>query len=75
MPTPTRQSNVDALRKNIEILTSKQQPEQTLAVTFQKDLDEDSFPPLPTSNTKSHDISYIIINKDELCTTYTDLTG
>ena len=44
-------------------------------VTFQKELDEDSFPPSSTPKTKSHDVAYMIINKDESCTAYTDLTG
>ena len=46
-----------------------------MADTLQSELDEDSFPLSPTPNTKSHDVVYTIINKDELCTTYTDLAG
>ena len=59
----------------METLKRKEKPEQTLAQTLQTELDEDSYPPSPTPNTKSHDIAYIIINKDELFTAYTDLTG
>ena len=66
---------MDALRKKLEILKSEQKPGQTLADKFQSKLDEDSFLPSPTPNTKSHDVAYMIINKDELCTAYIDLTG
>ena len=74
-PTFTRQSEMDILRKKLEILKSKQKPGQTLADIFQSKLDKDILPPSPTPNTKSHDVAYMIINKDELCTAYTDLTG
>ena len=56
----------DCTAKELKILQSKQQPRKTLAAIFQKELDEDIFPPLPTPNTKSHDDAYIIINKDEM---------
>ena len=61
--------------KKLEILESKQKPGQTLADTLQSDIDEYGFPPSPTPNAKSHDVAYMIINKDEFCTAYTDLTG
>ena len=73
--TPTQQSKVDALQKKLEILKNKQQPGQTQAAIFQKELDEDSFPSSINPNTKSHNVAHMIINKDELCTGYTDIAG
>ena len=32
------------------------------------------FPDSPSPNTKTHDVAYILINRDEICTAYTDLT-
>ena len=63
------------LRKKLEALKSKQKPGQTLTEKFETELDEEMIPPSPAPITKSHDVAYIIINKDELCTAYTDLTG
>ena len=74
-PTLTRTIKKGCIAKKLKILKSKQKTGKTLADTFQSELDEDSFPPSPNPNTKSHNFSYMIINKDELCTTYIGITG
>ena len=39
------------------------------------ELDNDHFPPSSVPNTCTNEVAYIIINKKEVCTAYTDLTG
>ena len=40
-----------------------------------KDMDDDSFPSPDEDNTKCNDVAYMVIDKDDLCTAYSDLTG
>ena len=56
-------------------LSDKKNPGKSSQNIFQQELDENSFPISPAPNIKTHDVAYMVINKDELCTAYTDLTG
>ena len=56
-------------------LNAKKKPGQSFQEIFQQDLDEDSFPVSSTPNNKTHNVAYMVINKDDMCTSYTDLTG
>ena len=40
-----------------------------------KALDEDSFPVSPNPNVKTYDVAYMVINRKEISTAYTDFTG
>ena len=42
---------------------------------MQAELDADNFPDSPTSNTRTNDVAYLVINQNDLATAYTDLTG
>ena len=42
---------------------------------MQADLDNDRFPAAPSSNIKTNDVAYMVINRDEACTVYTNLIG
>ena len=42
---------------------------------LQVDLDDDSFPVSPTPNIKTNYVAYMIINRSDISTAYTDLTG
>ena len=50
-------------------------PGQYFQEILQQDLDENSFADSPTPNNKTQDVAYMVINKDGLCTVYTDLIG
>ena len=41
----------------------------------QEELEEDNFPTSPIPNIKSNDVAYMLIDRKELSTAYTDLTG
>ena len=42
---------------------------------LQSELEKDSFSSSLTPNTKNNNVAYMFINRDYLCTVYTDLTG
>ena len=50
-------------------------PGQTLEEALQLDIDADAYPQPPVPNKKTQDVMYMVINKSEVCTAYTDLTG
>ena len=64
-----------AIKKNYMQLKAKSKPGQSLEATLLEEMDEDNFPDSPTPNDKINNVVYIFIDRDELCTTYTDLTG
>ena len=61
-------------RKQIEKI-QKQQKGKSMETVLNKEILHDSFPPSPVPNIKSNDVAYVIIDKKDICTTYTDLTG
>ena len=63
------------IKKRFERLKEKKKPGQTITDVLHEELDEDSFPPSPTPNIKTNDVAYMVIDKNELSTAYTDLTG
>ena len=63
------------IKKHFESLKAKLKPGQTLEQVLTQEIDTDNFPSSPSPNTKSQDVAYMIINKSEVCTAYTDLTG
>ena len=50
-------------------------PGQTLQEAIQEELHEDSFPSSQSPNIKTNDVIYMVIDKQEICTAYTDHTG
>ena len=42
---------------------------------LQQEIDADNYPPPPEPNLKTQDVMYMVIDKSEICTAYTDLTG
>ena len=56
-------------------MKAKQKPGQTLEEVLHVDIQEDTFPQSETPNMKTNDVVYAVINRNEICTAYTDLTG
>ena len=48
---------------------------QSLEDVLQAELNANSFPNSPTPNTKTNNVAYMVINRNDLATAYTDLTG
>ena len=67
--------DIKQIKKHFESLKAKLKPGQTLEQVLTQEIDTDNFPSSPSPNTKHQDVAYIIINKSEVCTAYTDLTG
>ena len=72
----------DPYRKQMEIiniciksLKYKQQNVQSLAKVLIEEIKNDHFPASPVPNVKRNDVAYVLINKNDNSTAYTDLTG
>ena len=50
-------------------------PGKSLQNVLLQEPDDDSFLNSPTPNVKTNDVAYMIIDRDQLSTAYTDLTG
>ena len=61
--------------KHFNELKLKKKPGQSLEDVLQADLNADSFPDSPSPNTKNNDVAYMVINRNDLATAYTNLTG
>ena len=72
---PFTSTNLDAIRAHYIKLKKIKKPGQTLEDVLLQELDADSFPCSPSPNVKCNDVAFMIINRDELSTAYTDLTG
>ena len=72
---PNRPQDIKAIKERIIQLYAEKEPGQSFQDILQQNVDEDSFPDSPTPNKKTHDVAYMVINKDELCTAYADLIG
>ena len=68
-------AKMDKLRERLKRMKARTTKEKTLEEVFIEELDEDSFPQSPVPNIKTNDVAYILVNKNELSTAYTDLTG
>ena len=66
---------MEKIKKRITELQKRTKPGQTIADTLKQDINEDHFPPSPTPNVKTNNVCYAIIDKEEISTAYTDLTG
>ena len=73
--TTTQSTDMEAIRKHFVKLKAKQKPGQSIRDVLLQELDDDSFPLSPTPNNKTNDVAYMIINRHEVNTAYTDLTG
>ena len=73
--TTTKPTNMEAIRKHFAKLKANKKPGQSLRDVLIQELDDDSFPPSPNPNNKTNDVAYMIINRHEVNTAYTDLTG
>ena len=71
----TSREKLEAIKQRFTQLKAKQNPGQSLSDVLKAELDTDSFPLSPAPNTRTNDVAYMIIDKDEVCTSYTDLTG
>ena len=65
----------EAIREHVAKLKANIKPGQSLRDVLIQELDNNSFPPSPTPNNKTNDVAYMIINRHEVNTAYTDLTG
>ena len=68
-------SEMTKIKENIARLKKKIKSWQTLNEAIQEEVHDDSFPSSPFPNIKTNDVVYMVINKDEISTAYTDLTG
>ena len=66
---------MEAIRERFVKLKANKKPGQSIRDVLLQELDNDSFPPSPTLNNKTNDVAYMIINRHEVNTAYTDLTG
>ena len=66
---------IKSIKEWIIKLNTKKKPGQSFQDIFQQDLHDDSFPDSSTPNNKTLDVAYMVINKDEPSTAYTDFTG
>ena len=71
-PKPT---NIEAIKSHFKKLKEKKKTGQSIQEVLHQELDEDSFPNPPTPNLKTNDVNYMVIDRNELGTAYTDLTG
>ena len=72
---PPKPTNIDAIKAHFKKFKEKKKPGQLIQEVLQQELDEDSFPNSPTPNLKTNDVGYMVIDRNELGTAYTDLTG
>ena len=56
-------------------MQQKRKPGQTIEDALNDDMMLDSFPPSESPNIRTNEVAYAVINKNEVCTAYTDLTG
>ena len=69
IPTTTK------IKEHLKMLRAKQKKGETLEEVLKRELLEDQFPISDKPNIKKQDVIYAIIDKDEISTAYTDLTG
>ena len=72
---PDRPEEIKVIKEHIIRPNAKKEPGQSFQDILQQKLDEDSFPDSPTPNNKTHDVACMVVDKDEMRTVYTDLTG
>ena len=72
---PQNNEAIKNIREHFKKLKTKQKPGQTLEEVLQVEIQEDSFPISETPNIKTNDVVYAVINRNEIYTAYTDLTG
>ena len=57
---------MDAMLKHFDKLKLKKKPGQSLKDVLQAELKVDSFPDSPTPNTKTNDVAFMVINRNDL---------
>ena len=67
--------NIKQIRAHFKKLKDKIQPGQTMEEALQQEIDADNYPKTTGPNLKTQAVLYMIIDKSEVCTVYTDLTG
>ena len=65
---------MEAIKEHFKRIKEKRNPGLIFQAVFYSELDEDSYLDSPTPNNKTNDVAYIVINRDEVYTAYTDLT-
>ena len=68
-------TNIDKIRKRLRKLQALRTKGQTLEEVLTEELHTDNFPNSPTPNVPTNEVAYMLIDKKELSTAYTDLTG
>ena len=68
-------TRMDKIRNRLKKLQALKSKGQTLEEVFTEEIHKDNFPKAPTPNIKTNDVAYILIDKKDLSTAYTDLTG
>ena len=65
-------TKMEKLRQRIKTMQALKTKGQTLEKMFIEEIENDTFPQSPSPNIKTNDVVYILINKEELGTAYTD---
>ena len=74
-PTTQVTAPMKQIKQYLKKLQDRIKPGQTLTDVLNTDIANDCFPPSATPNIQTNEVAYAIINKKEICTAYTDLTG
>ena len=65
---------MEAIKEHFKRIKEKRKAGKIFQEVFQSELDNDSYPYSPTPNNTTNNVAYVVVNRDEVCTTYTDLT-
>lgn len=68
-------TQMERIRQRLKAMQALKSKGQTIEQIVKKEIENDAFPPSPSPNTKTHDVVYVVIDKKEFNTAYTDITG
>ena len=68
-------ANIDKIRKRLRKLQALKTNGKTLEDVLTEELHTDNFPTSPTPNVLTNEVAYMLLDRKEFSTAYTDLTG
>ena len=66
---------MERIRQRLKAMQALKSKGQTIEQMVTKEIENDAFPLSPSPNTKTYDVVYVVIDKKEFNTAYTDITG
>jgi len=66
---------MERIRQRIKAMQALKSKGQTIEQMVTNEIETDAFPPSASPNTKTYDVVYVVIDKKEFNTAYTDITG